>query len=98
MAFHLTSAHPGFQAEEDVHNEKVSAAFDAFLQQYPDYKTTTVLDTLRATDYRRLDEEQQVYLDYTGGSLHADSQVRQHIEMLSSHVYGNPHSGSPASH
>jgi selenocysteine lyase/cysteine desulfurase len=72
-------------------------ASDEFLQQYPEYKTTEVLDRLRSTEYRRLDAERQVYLDYTGGSLHAESQLRQHVEMLSGHVFGNPHSTSPSS-
>lgn len=55
------------------------------------------LDRLRATEYRRLDESGQVYLDYTGGSLYAESQIRRHMELLSGGVFGNPHSGSPTS-
>lgn len=55
------------------------------------------LDHLRATEYRRLDEGGHVYLDYTGGSLHAESQVRQHMELLNSGVLGNPHSASRTS-
>jgi selenocysteine lyase/cysteine desulfurase len=73
------------------------SAYEAFLQQYPEYEQTHVLDALRASEYRRLDEQRQVYLDYTGGSLHAESQVRQHAELLSGHVFGNPHSASPSS-
>lgn len=33
-------------------------------------------------------------LDYTGGALHAESQVRQHAELLNERVFGNPHSAS----
>jgi selenocysteine lyase/cysteine desulfurase len=72
--------------------------FDEFLQQFPEYRKTAVLDSLRASEYRRLDETGQVYLDYTGGSLHAASQVQKHVELLSGVVLGNPHSGSPTSH
>ena len=39
----------------------------------------------------------QVYLDYTGGGLHAASQVHEHVEALNAQVLGNPHSASPAS-
>ena len=38
-----------------------------------------------------------MYLDYTGGGLHADSQVRLHADLLARNVFGNPHSASPSS-
>jgi selenocysteine lyase/cysteine desulfurase len=38
-----------------------------------------------------------VYLDYTGGSLYAESQIRRHVELLSGSVLGNPHSASVTS-
>jgi molybdenum cofactor sulfurtransferase len=72
-------------------------AFAAFLVEYPDYAGTASLDALRATDYRRLDEQQHVYLDYTGGSLYSDSLIRAHVDLLAGHVFGNPHSMSPTS-
>jgi molybdenum cofactor sulfurtransferase len=68
-----------------------------FLESHPDYAATSALDDLRATEYGRLDAQDQVYLDYTGGGLHAASQVREHAQMLSDHVLGNPHSASPSS-
>src|SRR4029078_6955882 len=33
----------------------------------------------------------QVYLDYTGGGVYAETQVREHITMLTGGVFGNPH-------
>lgn len=69
-------------------------AFTAFLGEYRDYGTTEIIDRLRASEYRRLDEDGHVYLDYTGGSLHAESQVQRHAELLNRHVFGNPHSAS----
>jgi molybdenum cofactor sulfurtransferase len=54
------------------------------------------LDDLRAQEYARLDELGQAYLDYTGG-IYADSQLRDHMALLSRGVFGNPHSGSPSS-
>jgi selenocysteine lyase/cysteine desulfurase len=73
------------------------AALAVFRQKFPTYDTTQSLDTLRATEYARLDAQEQVYLDYTGGGLYAECQVREHAELLCSHVFGNPHSTNPAS-
>ncbi len=72
-------------------------AYQEFLERYPSYRRTESLDALRAHEYRRLDEEGQVYLDYTGGSLYGVSQVERHRQWLDSGVFGNPHSVSPAS-
>jgi molybdenum cofactor sulfurtransferase len=55
------------------------------------------LDELRATEYGRLDATGTVYLDYTGGSLYAESQIEEHLQMLRDGVYGNPHSVNPTS-
>ena len=38
---------------------------------------------LRAREYARLDAQDQVYLDYTGGGLYAESQLREHLALLS---------------
>ncbi|HEX5504284.1 MAG TPA: aminotransferase class V-fold PLP-dependent enzyme [Thermomicrobiales bacterium] len=68
------------------------AAFQAFRRDYPAYDATRALDRLRATEYARLDRQGQVYLDYTGGGLYAESQLRDHLALLDSRVFGNPHS------
>ena len=44
--------------------------------------TAAAVDELRAREYARLDELDQAYLDYTGGGLYAESQVREHQELL----------------
>lgn len=67
-------------------------AYEAFRQAYPAYETTQKIDTLRATEYARLDRQGHVYLDYTGGGLYAESQLRYHLQWLSTGVFGNPHS------
>jgi len=71
--------------------------FAAFLQAYPTYPSTESLDRLRASDYARLDANEHVYLDYTGGGLYAESQIRAHQELLRENVFGNPHSTNPTS-
>ena len=68
-----------------------------FLESYPAYASTAPLDALRAAQYGRLDARGTVYLDYTGGGLHADAQVREHASLLNEQVFGNPHSASPSS-
>jgi selenocysteine lyase/cysteine desulfurase len=52
---------------------------------------------LRATEFARLDAQQQAYLDYTGSALYAESQLTAHHEMLRSGLFGNPHSSSKPS-
>ncbi len=47
---------------------------------------------MRATEYARLDQQRQVYLDYTGGGVYAEAQMREHVAMLTGGVFGNPHS------
>jgi molybdenum cofactor sulfurtransferase len=69
----------------------------AFLEANPSFRETSILDELRATEYGRLDTAGDVYLDYTGGSLYATSQVEEHHRMLRDGVYGNPHSVNPTS-
>jgi selenocysteine lyase/cysteine desulfurase len=83
-----TSAQEKLQVEE---------ACADFLARFPGYKKTALLDDLRATEYRRLDERGQIYLDYTGGSLYAESQLQKHFDLLRSGVLGNPHSANPTS-
>jgi len=63
-----------------------------FRRRYPAYERTAKLDQLRATEYARLDRHRHVYLDYTGGGLYAESQLREHVALLSEQVLGNPHS------
>ncbi len=75
-----------------VRTDGRGAAFEAFRKAYPVYDETRKLDELRATDFARLDQLGHVYLDYTGGGLYAQSQVLEHMALLSNGVFGNPHS------
>ena len=60
--------------------------YPEFIQKYPAYDKTHDLDELRDRDYARLDRSGQVYLDYTGGGLYAESQMRLHQQLLAEHV------------
>lgn len=63
----------------------------------PDDVRCCPVDELRQREYARLDQTGQVYLDYTGGSLYAQSQLEAHMQQLAATVYGNPHSVNPTS-
>jgi molybdenum cofactor sulfurtransferase len=79
------SSHLMYYAEQD------------FIHAFPAFEGTSLLDNLRATEYPQLDAMQQIYLDYTGGGLYAESQLREHFDLLRRHVFGNPHSLNPTS-
>lgn len=72
-------------------------AEQTFRQAYPAFASTSFLDDLRTSEYARLDDLGHIYLDYTGGGLYAESQLREHFELLSRNVFGNPHSLNPTS-
>jgi selenocysteine lyase/cysteine desulfurase len=71
-------------------------AYAAFERDHPGYASAE-LDATRAADFARLDRSGDVYLDYTGGGIYAESHVRDHAELLTSAVFGNPHSTNPTS-
>lgn len=71
--------------------------YSEFVTRYPAYDKTHNIDELRQHEYSRLDSTGHVYLDYTGGSLYAESQLSKHQELLKRNVFGNPHSTNPTS-
>jgi molybdenum cofactor sulfurtransferase len=87
------------QAQPDMQNllAPPADAHAAFLSARPEFEATHALDALRATEYARLDRDRNVFLDYTAGGVYAASQVREHAELLTNGVFGNPHSTNRAS-
>ncbi len=81
----------------DLKSRAFGEAQARFQKTHPEYERTRKLDELRAKEYTRLDAAGHIYLDYTGGGLYADSQIREHQALLAHGVFGNPHSTSPAS-
>ena len=59
--------------------------------------STDMLEELRRTEFARLDAAGEVYLDYTGAGMYAESQLVEHLELLRHNVFGNPHSVNPTS-
>jgi selenocysteine lyase/cysteine desulfurase len=93
----IASAHSPSGQATPGDDAPLAEAEAAFRRDFPAFESTRRLDDLRATAYARLDRTGQVYLDYTGGGLYADDQVRQHMDLLLGHVFGNPHSTNPTS-
>lgn len=81
----------------DYNPEQMDNVFAAFKQAYPTFEGTTRMDELRDREYARLDKQNHIYLDYTGGGLYADSQLRDHMALFRDNVFGNPHSNNPSS-
>lgn len=52
---------------------------------------------LRKSEFSRLDELDETYLDYTGSGLYSQWQIEQQYRLLTNSVLGNPHSLSPSS-
>ena len=67
------------------------------LEHQPDYLATASLDELRRQEYPDLDARDQVYLDYTGAGLFAQSQIREHLALIQHAILGNPHSANLSS-
>jgi molybdenum cofactor sulfurtransferase len=74
--------------------EDSAVAYAAFLKAYPQYQLTWVLDTLRKTDFARLDRNGETYVDFMGGALYPESLIRVHTDFLNQSILGNTHSVS----
>ena len=61
---------------------RLVGALAAFAARFPEFDADGAFAELRAGEYGRLDDADQVYLDYTGGGLHAASQIDAHAELL----------------
>ncbi|KAH8110424.1 PLP-dependent transferase [Phellopilus nigrolimitatus] len=82
---HLVESAPGFKS-----------AFDTFLNTYPEYQQTWIVDSLRRSDYTRLIRTDETYVDYMGGCLFPESLVQIHSDFLSRNIMGNTHSHASA--
>lgn len=96
----------GIEDDTDPNSETIEAAMSEYLATHafplssPDDPNTVIgpkdaIDTLISTDYTRLKDQNQVYLDYMGGCLLPESLVTSHADFLKSHILGNTHSDSP---
>lgn len=80
----------------NIVDENAALAYKAFLKHFPEYQLTWILDTLRRTDFSRLEQTGEAYCDYMGGSLYPESLIRVHTDFLKKSILGNTHSVSNA--
>ncbi len=78
-----------------VSQPKSKSFYDSSFES--ELKHDVFFSALRKTEFSRLDDNKQVYLDYTGGNLYGQSQLKKHFTMLSENIYGNPYSTNPSS-
>ena len=88
---------PNLNPKNRYELDQMADGFSAFVESYPSFNRTRLLDEWRETQYDRLDANRQIYLDYTGGGLYSELQLREHMELLRTSVLGNPHSANPTS-
>jgi selenocysteine lyase/cysteine desulfurase len=87
-------------AEERGRNQTTAEAAreeERFRARYPEYGFDGLIAGLRESEFARLDRLGHVYVDYTGGGLFGECQVRKHADLLLETVLGNPHSSNPTS-
>jgi len=73
-------------------HDDFAVAYQVFLKAFPEYQLTWILDTLRRTDFTRLDNNGETYVDFMGGSLYPESLIRVHTSFLNLNILGNTHS------
>jgi molybdenum cofactor sulfurtransferase len=85
-------------APSEMVTDEAAASYLGFLKAYPEYRSTWILDSLRRTDYARLERGGETYVDFMGGALYPESLIRVHTDFLTRNVMGNTHSVSNSSH
>ncbi|KAJ7647907.1 PLP-dependent transferase [Roridomyces roridus] len=94
---HPQPSFPAYAPTQDIVSDAASTSYQDFLNTFPEYRLTWILDTLRRSDYQRLDTTGETYADYMGGAIYPESLVRVHTEFLNRSVMGNTHSISNSS-
>ncbi|KAJ8495911.1 hypothetical protein ONZ45_g12658 [Pleurotus djamor] len=89
--------HLAYSPNADLAHDDASAAYNSFIRAFPEYQLTWIVDTLRRTDYSRLERTGETYVDYMGGALYPESLIRVHTAFLNRHILGNTHSVSNSS-
>jgi molybdenum cofactor sulfurtransferase len=103
--FHETSSYVNEKVNDDPQpvayapntphtQDDATLVYQAFLRMFPEYRQTWILDSLRRTDFARLDRTGETYVDYMGGALYPESLIRVHTTFLNNNILGNTHSAS----
>ena len=56
-----------------------NAAFATFLDEYPEYRQTWIIDSLRRSDYARLSRTEETYVDHMGGALSPETPLAHFV-------------------
>ncbi|KAF6763000.1 methyltransferase type 11 [Ephemerocybe angulata] len=84
LAYYTVAPRPPMYSED-------GAVYAEFIREYPEYRLTWIVDSLRRTDFSRLERTGETYVDYMGAS------VKVHADFLNNAVLGNTHSISNSS-
>ncbi|CAK5266593.1 unnamed protein product [Mycena citricolor] len=82
---------------QDAPIDAAATAYTLFLDRFPEYRLTWIVDALRRSDYSRLETTGETYVDYMGGAIYPESLIRVHTDFLHRSVLGNTHSVSNSS-
>lgn len=86
-----------YLSPKEIISDDAAMAYNDFLREFPEYRLTWILDTLRRTDFTRLETSGETFVDYMGGALYPESLIRVHTDFLHRSVLGNTHSVSNSS-
>ncbi|KAF8627654.1 hypothetical protein AX15_004347 [Amanita polypyramis BW_CC] len=89
-----TSPSLAYKPVHQLPPDDVTKAYRTFLHDFPEYRLTWILDVLRRSDFTRLDQSGETYVDYMGGALYPESLIRAHTDFLGRSIFGNTHSVS----
>jgi molybdenum cofactor sulfurtransferase len=81
-------------SQDQGYPDDLIEAYKSFLKVFPEYQLTWLIDTLRRSDFSRVHNSGETYVDYMGGSLYPESLIQCHTAFLNKSVMGNTHSVS----
>jgi len=92
------AAAAGFPSLATSDDPMLNAAKLEFLKRYgAKYGYGGRIDTLYPAEVGDRMQPHEHYLDYTGSSVYANSQIDAVFQELRTHLFGNPHSANPSS-
>ncbi|KAJ6458162.1 hypothetical protein DFH09DRAFT_1080560 [Mycena vulgaris] len=76
---------------QDNISDAATIAYQEFLSTFPvtEYRLTWIIDTLRRSDYGRLETTGETYVDYMGGAIYPESLIRVLTEFLNRSILDN---------
>ena len=85
----------GSKAKKALHRD-LNSAYRDFVARYPEYNSNPGLDALRLKEFSRIKENQDVYIDYSSGSIAPESLIVKHADILRGEILSHPGLSSPS--